>query len=204
MENYHIGTMLPKKNSLDLEENELTNLRHVLERKFQFNYCGKAIGLITKPKSENKWKFVIKKAVKFMKKKSISSKYVVLKGEKLQDERKFFDFYFESASHELNIPIFKFYLPNSKLRKMVDPHIELQTIKKSYIKLLCCSDLFRYDLLTFLRNHFIQNYQRERIHLFHKLTLGLLKGVDSRKFKVPWTDEELEVAKNSVLKIVNN
>lgn len=81
-----------------------------------------------------------------------------MKGEKIEDEKEFFNFYFKDTAESLHLPIECFYLPNSKLRKIQCPEREFHTVKKSYIKLLCCSPQFREDLIDFLYNNFVQEY----------------------------------------------
>lgn len=66
----------------------------ILNKKFFFNQFQNAVSLKTKPKSENKWKFVIKKSIKYLKKKVKYGSELMIKGEKLEDEKLFFNFYF--------------------------------------------------------------------------------------------------------------
>lgn len=99
---------------LTAEEREL--LLCVLQKKFVLKE-----GVLTrqckKPKSENIWKFVVKKSIKFLKRRVKFDNKMLIKGEKLEDEKQFFDFYFSKTAQSLHIPIESFYLPNSILRK---------------------------------------------------------------------------------------
>lgn len=140
IESYYLGVSLDrmKDHSLSLEEENIVIF--ILNKKFIFNETELAIAVKTKPKSENKWKFVIKKSIKYLKKKVKYNSDLMIKGEKIEDEKLFFNYYFERTALDLEIPIERFYLPNSKLRKIQKQSNEIQTVKKSYIKLLCCSE----------------------------------------------------------------
>lgn len=93
-------------------------MKMILFQKFYFNQNQESVAIKTKQKSENQWKFVVKKSIKFLKRKVKYQNNYLLKGEKLEDEKQFFRYYFQKTADELEIPIERFFLPNSKLRKI--------------------------------------------------------------------------------------
>jgi len=91
---YHLGINLDQTKCYNLSLEQENIVIFILNKKFFFNQYQNAVSLKTKPKSENKWKFVIKKSIKFLKKKVKYGSDLMIKGEKLEDEKLFFNFYF--------------------------------------------------------------------------------------------------------------
>lgn len=136
--NYREGATLGELDSQEMTAEERELLLLVLRRKFEVKE-GILSSQSKKPKSENRWKFVVKKCIKFMKRRVKYNSLFLMRGEKLEDEKEFFNFYFRDTAESLHIPIESFYLPNSKLRNVQSPEKQFHTVRKSYIKLLCCS-----------------------------------------------------------------
>lgn len=107
----------------------------------------------------------------------------------------FYQYYFGETSEELRIPISEFYPPNCKLRILLNLKTKLPTIKKSYVKLLCKSKLFKDQFLTFLEDNFVKDYMNGRSNILRKLCIKMVSKKSNKKYKQPWTYMELLDAK---------
>lgn len=121
-----------------------------------------------------------------------------------KEEQNFYEYYFKETSQIYNIPLENFFPPNSKLRRDLNKAQELKTVKKSFIKQLCLSGEFKKDLQSYLDERLLQEYQKARPHLLHVLILKMKNAKGKIKFKVPWSDEELIEAKESVMQIISS
>ena len=155
---FHTDTEIPLSQLSNLNEEELHYLLMSLRMKFKVDDYFSIKNQLTKAKSENKWKFIMKKAIKYLKQKLKKLGKITFKGIKIEDEKIFFHYYFRKICQEEFIPIERFYLPNSKLKKLSGFNEPIKTMKKSYIKLLCTSEKFHNDLIEFLNDIFIQEY----------------------------------------------
>ena len=70
-------------------------IKNILFKKFVVSNDWEIKELTVKQKSENKWKFVIKRAMKFLFKRFKKNFLKGAKGEKLQDEKQFYSYYFQ-------------------------------------------------------------------------------------------------------------
>ena len=162
---------------------------------------------------EEKYKFVFKKSLKYLKKK-IRVQYDKKKP-KIKFMDYFYNYYFLEVSKKQNLSIDHFHHPKrgNKINK---------TINANYIKLIKKSNIFLKDFFTFTNNFLVSKYKKNIKKKFQKTisawdkdyknksdkekyikhVLANIKG--NKKFKIPWSIIEVESAMKAVDKLFNN
>lgn len=131
---------------------ETSVFKAVLERKnYSSSYITNVISHISQKstinasvrRSEEKFKFVIKRIIKHLKKK-----------EKIKSEHEFYQIYFSELSNKLAIPLNYFYDPHNKLLK----NTRFKSLSTDYVMLLLKSDIFLIELLFYLEHAIIKDH----------------------------------------------
>lgn len=94
-------------------------------------------------RSEEKFKFIIKRIIKYLKKR-----------DKIKSEHEFYRLYFSDLSDRLGVPLNHFYDPHNKLLK----NQHFKSLSTDYVMLLLKSELFLVELLFYLENHIIKDH----------------------------------------------
>lgn len=94
-------------------------------------------------RSEEKFKFIIKRIIKHLKKK-----------DRIKTEEEFYEIYFRDLSNKIDVPIDHFYDPHNKLLK----NRHFKSLSTDYVMLLLRSDQFLIELLYYLDNNIIEDH----------------------------------------------
>lgn len=143
---------LKEEDLCELSAHEVGIFQAVLERKnYNTAQCSKPLTLVTlnamvntsARRSEEKFKFIIKRIIKHLKKK-----------EKIKTEHEFYRVYFADLSVKLGVPLDYFYDPHNKLLK----NTHFKSLSTDYVMLLLKSDLFLIELLFYLEKSIIKDH----------------------------------------------
>lgn len=166
---------------------------------------------------EENYKLVFKKALKYLLRKF--KKYNEVKGKKNDLEQQFYKFYFEEVFKEQGIEVEMGIDPLSKTFKgqnLFNP----KTINSRYVTNIMKSELFKGHFQDFLENQFVTDYNKSREFKIQKVVekcyecFGKKKGggfeevqryiEQNPKCKLPWSDNELISARESVKQLLAN
>lgn len=166
---------------------------------------------------EENYKLVFKKALKYLLRKF--KKYNEVKGKKNDLEQQFYKFYFEEVFKEQGIELEMGIDPLSKTFKgqnLFNP----KTINSRYVTNIMKSELFKAHFQDFLENQFVTDYNKSREFKIQKVVekcyecFGKKKGggfeevqryiEQNPKCKLPWSDNELVSARESVKQLLAN
>lgn len=171
---------------------------------------------------EESYKFVFKHAYKYLKQKFKDNNMEFSKLGFNDLNLQFYKYYFQELSTKLGISINQFFLPltpDAYCNK--NQRVVAQTINVSYITLVCQSEHFMKDFLTYVNQEFLNNYAVminnkvdnicEKWEQLFIETLGTDKTVSficeyihtNKKCKLPWTTKEVEFAIDIVNKLVH-
>ena len=114
---------------------QITNLINLDSLKTSINFSPR--------RSEEKFKFIIKRIIKYLKKK-----------ERIKSEQEFYHVYFSELSEKLGVPLNNFYDPHNKLLK----NTHFKSLSTDYVMLLLKSDIFLIELLYYLENGIIKDH----------------------------------------------
>lgn len=137
-------------------------------------------------------------------------------------EYAFYGYYFQEAAQIQKKPIESFFHPKvSKYPRQPNKGLIPKTISQHYLNLLCSSDLFRRDLSLYVRKCLLREAKHNIVFKVKKLCCtweklltekgpqGLTEYVHRQftlnpKCKTPWGIQEVCIASQSILKIVNS
>lgn len=166
---------------------------------------------------EENYKLVFKKALKFLLNQFKTTRH--LRVRKPQLEQMFYDHYFKEA-FELEGIADEFYLSSSKEKKSKGGQclFNPKTINTRYVASIMKSEVFVKDFNEYLENDFMDDYAESRKYKISKVLekcyefLNKKKGgagkikeyiEENPKCKLPWSDMELNTAKDSVNHLLN-
>jgi hypothetical protein len=188
------------KNSLD--EFALTYMKEILKKKFFFedNFQIFVLKKI-KRRSEETFKFVIKKAFRHMFKSFKLNYNGIVTGIKLRCEFEFYRFYFGKHAERIGEPLEEFFLPGSKIQKQFhkSPRKPDKTVSFAYLQKIFKNDTFRKEFINYLSNYFVPEYIKMRDTKIKKLSSKFTRGCKPKGNKLPWTNEEIAEAQKNLI-----
>lgn len=99
----------------------------------------------TPRRSEEKFKFIIKRIIKHLKKR-----------DGIKSDQEFYDIYFSDVSERLAIPLDRFYDPHNKILK----NSSFKSLSTDYVMVLLKSDVFLVELLHYLETQLLTQHVR--------------------------------------------
>lgn len=159
-------------------------------------------------RSEEKFKFIVKRIIKYLKKR-----------DKIKTEEEFYFVYFSELSRKINVPLNHFYDPHNKILK----NSYFKSLSTDYVMLLLRSDLFLVELLYYLDtlviDDHIESLDSKVGNLCHKWELihnTFDKSLKSAEFirqmilntekgsKLPWSIGEVQESVDLMKNIIHN
>lgn len=184
--------------------NQTTELKHCINT------------ITTGKRKEEILKFCFKQTLTHLKRKM----GIPYKGLKITDEISFWRHYFEKTSKEKGIPLDHFFDPlNSRRIK----NSGYKNLNKAYLTLLFNDEEFKADFMKYLESEFKLNYQQKVLSKVKKMLLKVRKQLrnlkadnydkvvidfitklrESKVFKFPWMDKEVDDAVISFKNYIN-
>lgn len=172
--------------------------------------------ITTEKRKEEILKFCFKQTLTHLKRKM----GIPYKGLKITDEISFWRYYFEKTSKDKGIPLDNFFDPlNSRRIK----NSGYKNLNKSYLTLLFNEPEFKADFMQYLESEFKLNYQQKVLSKVKKMLLKVRKQLrtlktdnydeviigfvtklrESKVFKFPWMDKEVDDAVISFKNYIN-
>lgn len=180
--------------------NEHINVEHLKSKRLEENY-----------------KMVFKSAFK-----ALSSKFrTISKGKRSKsDEASFYNYYFSDSTQNGQLPLESFFHPNKKLKNINSvTKANQKTMNSKYLDNLLISAKFSDDLINYLDFKFVQNYEEKRMKKIQNFVDKIEKKflIDNAtkhaelkdylernsKCKLPWSNYELKLAKQTVQQLLN-
>jgi len=190
---------------IELTQQTWSNLIELIKKKFVVNEQYLILGLRkNKRRNEEQCKFVFKKAMKRLFKLFKAKNNYFIKGNKILDEIEFYNYYFKSTAEFLGEPIQLFYLPGCKLQIQTTKQNVDKTISYAYMKRVFSSESFKQDFVHYLVEYFVEEYKKTRNEKIDKIREKIFTdNFKVKSVKLPWTNEELAEAQNTLLNIIN-
>ena len=201
-------------------------------KKVDVEFAGKLSFNWNPKRFEENLRFILNKAFKFLT--SMFNVRLFYNLEKLMNESfrsmqwktrftyGFYGYYFQEIANFQNKPLESFFHPKaSKYSQNLNKDILPKTISQYYLNLLCTSKLFRRDLTIYIEKCLLREVKHNIVFKVNKMCLNwekeyykkgetLLIERVSRQFKfnpkckIPWGLNEVSIASNDILKIVNS
>ena len=180
-------------------------LSEALRRKFQISELGVAKLRKSRRRSEEECKFVVKKGMKSLFKAFKRRHQGFILGSKSLDEAEFYRHYFAEQALLSEQPIDLFFLPGSKAQKdsSLLPSLD-KTVSSVYLHRIFASEKFRDDFLRYLYEDFYRESLKTRESKLEKLVGLLVAGKRCKSAKIPWTDQEIQVAQSHLVGIITS
>lgn len=162
----------------------------------------------SKKRKEEKIKFVFKHTIKNLKKRFFTANHLPTC---LENEEKFFVYYFELTHKAKSLPLETFFDPLNTSHSL---NPKFKTLSKDYLCLLFESGQFAADFIEYMKSKFLKDYQHNIIKKFKKLFKKLRKRMrqsgpamydpviveftdkftSNKRCKLPWSKKEIEDA----------
>lgn len=158
-----------------------------------------------KNRNENHFKLIIKRALKYLIKEWKNQIKKRNKKDKVTNEINFYKDRFEETSNKLNLPIYHFYLPGSKIQNQIETEDKLdKTVNYAYLNRILNSETFRISFIDYLLYEFSKEYALFRKEKLSKLAEVINDPEDNNKaLKLPWTYNEVLVAQKTMMNAIH-
>lgn len=172
-------------------------IRQILKGKMELSE-NLTVQKIRKPRrAEEEYKFIVKKALKFLFRQFKRRNSDFIRGQKVLDELELYNYYFKDV-----LDVEEALMPGCKLQKASMRSNLNKTVSGSYLEKILTSSQFRKDFREYLEKHFMREYESIRETKIENIAKSVCED-NLKRVQLPWTISEVEQARMNLLNILD-